>query len=141
MNQTLTEPKVRICFKCHFEANTTETKCPRCGRPLQTQIKVRTLGVLIIICGVFISSMMTVILAALYPVLSQPNDSSKFLGTANQAHLILIILGLTFAAGVSFATAGLWQIIFGRRSRILVWTSVSIILIGGIVTVLFIGIN
>lgn len=139
MNQSLAETKFRICPKCRFEANTAETKCPQCGKVLITQTKLRTLGVVILLLGVFIALMMAIVTSNLYPALSQLNGSSKFTGTETQAHQILAILGLTFAAGVSFSITGLWQIISGRRNRILVWISLLIILAVVVVSVIFVG--
>ncbi len=138
MNQTLTETKLRICPKCRYEADTAETKCPRCGRILLTQTKIRTLGIVILILGIFLAVIMAVVTSNIYPAISQPNASSKFTGTETQAHQILAILGLTFAAGVLFAATGLWQIIFGRRNRLLVWISLLIILAAIVVSAIFV---
>lgn len=140
MNQSLAETKFRVCQKCGYEANTAETKCPNCGKPLLTQTRLRTLGAIQLICGVFLVVMMAVVISNLYPTLTQARGAaSGFTGTETQAKQILALLGLVFAAGVSFSLAGIWQIIYGRRSRPLVWISFLVILAVVIVSVIFIG--
>jgi len=139
MNQTLPATKFRICPKCSFEANTAETKCPRCGRILMTQTKIRTLGILIAFLGAFIAAMMAYILSYVYGSINQSNESLKFTGTETQALYIYAILGLTFTAGIFFVFTGLWQIIFGRRNRILVWISILIIIVVVILSIIFIS--
>jgi uncharacterized integral membrane protein len=139
MNESLAASKLRICYKCRFEANTSETKCPKCRRPLFTQTKIRILGGLITFLGAFIAAMMIYILSFVYSSINQANDSLKFTGTETQASYIYAILGLTLTAGLFFVFTGLWQIIFGRRNRILVWISLLIIFGVVIISIIFVS--
>lgn len=139
MNESFIEPKLRVCYKCSFEANTSETKCPRCGRILRTQTKIKTLGALITFLGTFISAMMAYILFFVYGSINHSSESLKFTGTETQAFYIYAILGLTLTAGIFFVFTGLWQIVFGRRNRILVWTSLLIILAVVVISIVFVS--
>ena len=139
MNQALAGTKTRVCYKCRYEENTSETKCPRCGRILYTETKIRTLGVLITFLGAFIAAMMAYIISYVYSSVNQSNASLRFTDTETQALYIYAILGLTFAAGVFFVFTGLWQIVFARRNRMLVWTSLLIVLVIVIVSVIFVS--
>lgn len=139
MNLNVAEAKTRVCYKCRYEESTSDTKCPRCGRILYTETKIRTLGALITFLGAVIAIMMAYILSFVYGSVNQSNASLRFTGTETQALYIYAILGLTFTAGIFFVFTGLWQVVFARRNRILVWTSLLIVLAVAIVSVIFVS--
>ncbi|MDQ6787315.1 MAG: hypothetical protein M3033_10960 [Acidobacteriota bacterium] len=139
MSQNIAASKFRVCAKCGYEADTAETKCPQCGRNLQTKTKVKILGVVILVLGISIAAMMATIMASLHIIFNQPDKLQNFTGTESDLNYITAILGSMFIVGVSFAVTGLWQIIFGKRNRILVWLSLALILAVIVLSVLFVS--
>ena len=139
MQQNLSESKLRICYKCNYEGITPNKQCPRCSRFLYTQARIRVLGAVLIFLGGFIAVMMAAIIFFVFNIASGNAQGQRFTGDEMQLLFVLGILGLTLAVGVSFMIAGLWQVIFGRRNKIIVWICLALVFItfalGGILQV------
>ena len=61
-------------------------------------------------------------------------NGAKFTGDSNQLAMIAGIFGFIFLFGFIAVIAGLWQLVFGKRNVILVWTIIAlgiIFIIGG----------
>ena len=141
MNQPAVR-KERVCFKCGYHAETVDTICPQCKRTLQTSSSIRVRGVLMVLCGIILIGMMGYIsLWALTAVDSTTQGGSRFTGTQQEKMLIFGLFGVLLVFGfVSFA-GGIWQVIFGRRSKAIVWIGLALGLLiaigGGAVIALF----
>lgn len=140
MEQTLSESRLRMCYKCRYEAITPDKNCPRCGRILYTQTKVRVLGAILIFLGGFIATIMTGVIYFAYNVVSGYYKGQGFHGTQTQLMLIFGVLGMAFAVGISFAIAGIWQVVFGRRNMVIIWICLALVFAtiagGGIIQVI-----
>jgi hypothetical protein len=95
---------------------------------LRTKATVRILGGVLVFLGGFISAMMAFIGMFIYGAPAR-TGGSRFNGSENELMFAVGIIGLTFIVGVSFALAGLWQIIFGRRNRFIVWVSIGLVIV------------
>src|SRR3954464_8207287 len=58
MDAQNTLAKQRSCYKCGYQAETAEKKCPRCSRPLQTSSSIRIRGLLLVLCGLVLMVIM-----------------------------------------------------------------------------------
>jgi hypothetical protein len=67
---------------------------------------------------------------------NDPNGASRFTGTEQQMYLMFGVFAFVMLFGLAALTAGLWQLIFGRRNMILVWIVLglgAIFVVGGLV--------
>lgn len=90
-----------------------------------------------VIMSVFLIALMSTISSWMYGVVFLPEtaNGARFNGTENQLMLIAGTFGFIFLFSFIGLITGLWQLIFGRRNRILVWTVMAfgfIFLIGGL---------
>jgi hypothetical protein len=118
------------CWACHFKTYEVVAKCPKCGEPVLSKRTARRAGLLLIVCGVVITGMMTGILISLAPTMLQPGveiDGSSFTGTAQQGLTFLIILSVLLAFGVTALLYGAWQVKTGRRSKKVVSAMVGVV--------------
>jgi hypothetical protein len=128
MQQNIINSQTRFCYKCHRPAGAFDPKCQRCGcKALRTKATIRTLGGVLIFLGGFISALMAVVGVVFYGVLAQADRRQV---NASEGELLFAagIIALTFAVGVAFAFAGVWQIIFGRRNGLIVWISIGLVI-------------
>ena len=129
-------PPHRICFKCSYEANIAQIVCPRCGGKMKSKSQIRVLGAVLTLISGFLVVFMSVIAVFMYNAVQQsdkPGATSKFTGSENDILIIIAIFGLVILFGIIGLITGLWQLIFGKRNLILVY---SLLAIGA---VLFIG--
>lgn len=52
---------------------------------------------------------------------NNPNATSRFTGSHEQIMAMFTIFGVVMSIGVAAFLAGLWQLIFGRRSLVLIY--------------------
>lgn len=134
MQQNIINTEQRFCYKCHYPAGAADSNCQRCGsRSLKTKTAIRTLGGLLVALGGFISLMMAAVMSFMVKTLAWTDDP-KLKGEETEMMFAFGIIGLTFAVGLAFAAAGVWQMIFGRRNAVIVYLAlimVVILLIGG----------
>jgi hypothetical protein len=128
MQQNIINSKPRFCYKCHRPAGDFDKRCQHCGGVVRTKATIRILGGVLIFLGGFISVMMAFVGLFMYGALMQTNGS-RFNGSESELMFAAGIIGLTFVVGISFALAGLWQIIFGRRNTVIVWVSVGLVIV------------
>ncbi len=111
---------LNTCWSCGYATHQLMSHCPQCGGSMQTRRWSRRLGFALILCGLFITGVMGLVLNHLAPILLHPGvtyGTSRFSGTPSQALSILALLGLPFMFGVTALAYGLWQVGTGRRSR------------------------
>lgn len=124
--------EVRVCRSiwCGYSTSEPHARCLRCGKSLLTTRQVRALGVVLVLLGGFLTALMAgiiVLVAALVHQSGRPGSGVRFDG--NEVTLIAIfgVLGLVLALGLSFMAAGAWQIIAGRRSKMIVWVILALV--------------
>lgn len=128
MRQNIVSSEQRFCYKCHRPAGVSDARCARCGGVLRTKKTIRILGGVLVFLGGFIAALMAFVAAFIYGVLAQ-TDARRFNGSETELLFAVGIIGLTFVVGLSFALAGIWQIIFGRRNTIIVWVSLGLVIV------------
>jgi ribosomal protein L40E len=131
MQQNISNPDQRFCYKCHHPAGIADAVCARCGsRALKTKKTIRTLGGVIVFLGCFISAMMAGVLVLMFGIFAKA-DASKFKGEESTMIFAVGIVGLTLLVGISFTITGILQIIFGKRNTIVAY--ISLFLVGVLV--------
>lgn len=128
----------RFCYKCHRPAGVSDAKCANCGGVLRTKTTIRVLGGVLVFLGGFIAALMALVAIFMYGALAQ-TGASRFTGSETELLFAVGIIGLTFVVGISFALAGVWQIIFGRRNTIIVWISVGLVIVLFVIGRIFIA--
>lgn len=128
MQQNISNPNQRFCYKCHYPASVSDVRCPRCGGTLKTKANIRILGGVLVFLGGFIAAIMLGVMVLMLGLFAQ-TPASRLKGEEGTALLALGIVGLVFAVGIAFAVAGLWQLIFGKRNKWIVWLSIGLLVI------------
>jgi RNA polymerase subunit RPABC4/transcription elongation factor Spt4 len=113
----------RVCYKCDFETPREMDKCPRCGHKLMTAGRVKVLGWVLLVLGLFLVAFMgtiTVVVAGIIAGAGRPGSTHSFSGGTKELTLIFGIFGLVIAFGLTCAVAGISQARSGRRNKKLV---------------------
>jgi len=93
--------------------------------------KIRFLGFVQMLCGGFITVLIGAVAALVGWIVVQPGKLAMHNNSRDQQQLFVIfgVLALVFAIGLTFASAGIWQIIFARRNKFLMWTALILIIV------------
>jgi magnesium-transporting ATPase (P-type) len=121
MNETLTITKFKTCFGCNYQAETTETKCPNCQKPLQDESTIRILGGLLMFIGLLLVGVMSAIMLWMNKTMNNPSSTTKFTVTSDKKMITFLILGAVAAFGFSAFIAGSYQLFTGKRNKKLIW--------------------
>jgi hypothetical protein len=120
----------RNCFKCDYQAVTPNLNCPRCRKSrLRSAGEIRLLGVLLAILGVIGTLMISaagLFYASMAFIPEKSGSSVKFTGSKTDVATAFGFIVVTLTLCLSSTGAGIWQMIFGRRNRILLWISVVV---------------
>lgn len=130
--------RASICYKltCGTTIDGDHAFCPQCGGKMKSSKTVRTLGWVLLACGVFLVGLLGAIVVAIGPLLqsaiagNNAADDIAFRGNAEGAVAIMRLLWVIIAFGVLTAINGLYQIVSGRRSRVL--SIVTLVIAAGI---------
>ena len=120
------------CYRCGYETHKLVSHCPRCGAGVQSKRWSRRYGVLLFLCGVFISALMGFVLLLTLPKLLHPgtqHGGSRFSGSTADAMLVLGILGAVETFGITIMCYGFWQLVTGRRSKWVIYFAVGLVLL------------
>lgn len=111
----------RVCPKCNDIVNTSETACPRCGRKMMPASRIKMLGWLSLFCGIFLISLMSWLSIWIYQAISRSREPGygTFRGGPEVVGFIIVVFGLVLTLGLFAVISGLWQIIYGKRNKIL----------------------
>lgn len=112
----------KICHNpnCSFQTHEPLHKCPKCGRPIWTTNQFRLISSLLIFCGLLLMMIGGGLFFAAAPI-DNHSSGTRFTGSEEQKIFILGIFVAIFAFGSSVLIAGLWQVIFGRANRRLIY--------------------
>lgn len=127
--------RASICYKltCGSTIDGDLAFCPRCGGKMKSSKTVRTLGWVLLVCGIFLAGLLGAIVIAIGPALhsaiagSNAADDIAFRGDAAAAVAVMRLIWVIIGLGALTAINGLYQIASGRRSRVL---SIVTLLIG-----------
>ena len=110
----------RTCPKCQNTGETSEVICQDCGVTLQSVRQIRAIGIFLVVVGI---GMLAFIgwLAVLIVNASQTGKST-YHGSPGQTAFIVFVGGLLILISLNATAAGIWQIVFGRRSKLLMIT-------------------
>lgn len=107
------------CWSCGFETYKYRSQCERCGAGLQSRRWSRRLGGVLVLCGLFITGLMSAVLYFTMPMLMNPGvniGGSRFAGSPAAALGVSLILGAVWAFGATALGYGVWQMATGKRS-------------------------
>lgn len=132
------------CWSCGFETHVFRSHCPQCGSTLQSRRWSRRAGILLTICGLFITVVLGYVLWFLVPMLLHPGQDfggTRFGGNALQAGMILVFLCLVEAFGATAVCYGIFQMTTGRRDKRVVGGMVTgfLVLLAGAVLMVALG--
>ncbi len=133
MSQNSPPPEFRSCFNCRFEGNVTQDVCPQCGKRLFTATNVRWRGFFLVLIGLFLSGFMAAVAffvsALLMNALNDPGSARKINDEYSMLLMIYGIFGLVIVMGITSMLMGIWQMIFGKRNRFLIWIFFALIIL------------
>ena len=98
---------------CGYSVPESLDHCPECGRLMMSSGSVRRRGLVMLLAGTFLLSLMGAVTYIIAPMLT----SSGFSGTPEQARTIVQFCWLLIAFGLVGAVAGAWQLATARRNR------------------------
>jgi lysylphosphatidylglycerol synthetase-like protein (DUF2156 family) len=127
----LTAPKICHNLDCSFQTHEPLSRCPKCGRPIWTTNEFRVISSVLIFCGLFLSIVGGGLIFIFAGVVSNTDASrgTTFKGGEAMAIFIFGIFGVILSFGLSVLAAGLWQVIFGRANRRLIYILLTILLV------------
>ncbi|HEX4665789.1 MAG TPA: hypothetical protein VH207_04245 [Chthoniobacterales bacterium] len=115
------------CYHCGYETYRLMSHCPQCGRGMQSKRWSRRYGWMLLLMGLFISTIMTLLLIDFGPKLLHPSTGSTgFSGTSGQGRIALAILGAVEVFGITALGYGIWQVVTGRRSKWVIYFAVGV---------------
>ena len=122
LNSLSSPPVRRTCPKCGDIRETAETNCVDCGKPLQKVSTVRALGVFLVVMGTALLGIMGWLSLWIYGAMSNTgNSGSHFNGSPKDVLFIIFVFGLVISISLAAMAGGLWQIIFGKRNKLIIF--------------------
>ncbi len=116
-------PGIRqTCPKCGYIRETAETKCSDCGRRLQKVSTIRALGIFLVLLGTSLLGIIGWLSFWIYGIIANPSAlGGRFNGTPKDMLFIIFVFGLVISISLAAMTGGIWQIIFGKRNKLIVF--------------------
>ncbi len=111
----------RTCPKCKNVRETSEVICPVCGESLQSVNRIRLTGGLLVVMGIALLAFVGWLAVWMLNAAAQPIKSA-YHGSPSQTTFIVFVVGLVILISLNATAAGIWQIVFGRRSKPLMVT-------------------
>lgn len=118
-------PATSTCVSplCHTTVEGSVKTCPKCGKRMQSSRGVRLFGWVLTIIGGLLAAGAGYLRLALARIAEHPGqtvDGMTFSGTAEQGQAMLSLIGGMFGFGVFSLAYGIWMIVTGRRSLVMV---------------------
>jgi MFS family permease len=113
----------RNCAKCGYIRDTADTKCADCGRSLQSVAKIRAIGVFLVLVGTGLLGFMSWLALWMYNAIADvptPGYSPRFTGGKDDVGFIVFAVGLVMVIGLTSIVGGVWQVVFGKRNKLIV---------------------
>lgn len=107
----------KSCYKCADIRETSAEKCAECGKYLESVLRIRITGAIQIILG----GGLLLLMSWLAVWMLNENSNNHFHGDKSDAAFIIFVFGLVAAIGFGTFGAGLWQIVFGKRNKLLMY--------------------
>lgn len=100
---------------------------------MQTTKRIRFLGVVLTLIGLFLVGLMGTIAYDQAPMLLNPGSASRsgsrFTGTPEQGQKMLLLFAAVIGFGLMSIVGGLWQIVTGRRNKWMVIAMVGVFIL------------
>jgi hypothetical protein len=122
----------KTCFKCDYEADTAETRCPRCGKVLRGRRNLRIRGGILVATGSFLILFMGGIAAFVAYLIwggGAPGAAAKLHGEEFKILAMFFIFGLVMLIGAVSFLIGIYQLVYARRSKVMVWVLMFLIVV------------
>ena len=138
-------PVLRECLKCNYSAVTDQTACPQCGRKMATASSIRGRGIFLIVVGLFLVAFMGGIALfvsnLLADAMKDPTSAKRITDEAATFFAIYLIFGVVIAFGLRSVVIGTWQVIFGKRNKVLIYGMWAILFLIIIAVGFFYGVS
>lgn len=119
IERKLSETRTCHNYWCNYTTDQPLSHCPKCRRPLLTAQTYKLLGLALVLLGGLLA-----IAGASLLIFAAP----KLVGGIGVKLFVWGVFGLLLAIGLTFVTAGLWQILFGKRSQSLMTIAIALII-------------
>lgn len=119
----MTNEMFKNCFVCDYKAETSEVRCPNCGKPLQTETTIRFFGGILSFLGLVLITTMTLVMKGIgnSTRIDRPGHYGETARNASMEGVAYFILTAVLLMGVSTLLAGGWMVVTGRRNLKLLW--------------------
>lgn len=125
--------KERSCYRCGYRETTALSVCPQCRDYMHTATSTRVRGGLLAIIGIFLIVFMGYLMIWAFAAFSNVNGpGARFTGTREERLMIIGLFSTLIVFGLMSLGTGVWQLIIGRRNRVLTWVLLGI---GGLLAV------
>lgn len=118
------------CPKCGYETTDAGGFCPHCGGRMLTSSKVRKLGWVALVAGIFLVVLMTLIM------FWEMSPDVHWEGTAELWRFAMTVESLVIALGIVGTATGVWQIKNGKRNKTLTYITFGL---AGVLVALTLG--
>ena len=118
----------RNCFVCDYKAVTADLRCPKCGKPMQTEGTIRFLGGILSFLGLLLITIMTLVINGVSNatrVVDRPGHYGESARNAPPDGIVYFILIAVLLMGVSALLAGGTMVATGRRNLKLLWLMIA----------------
>ena len=119
-----------FCNRCGAETDEPLGNCPRCGRQFHKTSTIRGLGLALVVLGGGLTASMawlTLLVSRIIEHSDDPGATTRFTGTASDATFAYGVFGVVLALGLTFVLAGVWQIVYGRRNKKIVFVALALV--------------
>lgn len=111
----------KICVKCNFVTADNVPNCPRCRTgTLQSRSTLRVLGGVLVALGLLLIGIMSIVTILVTGAITG-DGSVRFRGSDSDMMFMVSVFGVVFLFGLTALIAGLWQVVFGRRNKVIIW--------------------
>ena len=90
-----------------------------------TSSNVRTRGIVVMVCGLFIAGLMTAVAVGvailLAGAMNDPSSARRINSESGMLVVIYVFFVVLIGLGLQFVVMGGWMAAFGKRNRILLW--------------------
>ena len=117
LNDSLIKTVNKSCYRCGYIRETSDKKCPECGSILESAARIRLTGAVQIVLG----SGLLAFMSWLAFWMLNANSKNHFHGGEGDILFIGFIFALVGSISLGTLTAGFWQIVFGKRNKILMF--------------------